>query len=79
MPEHHLPGDLKEKIALFCDIKPHEVIENISTDILYQVPLLLQQQGLDQLVIDKLSLQCSESKMSNWVELVKRSATCSIK
>ncbi|MEW5785610.1 MAG: CTP synthase [Bacillota bacterium] len=71
--EHHLPADLKDKIALFCNIKPHEVVENLSTDILYEVPLLLQEQGMDRMVVDKLGLQCRPAEMSAWREFVHRS------
>ncbi|HOL16943.1 MAG TPA: CTP synthase [Bacillota bacterium] len=71
--EYPLADELKEKIALFCNIKPHEVVENISTDIIYEVPLLLQEQGLDRMVIEKLQLQCGQPDMSSWREFVERS------
>ena len=68
-----MPAELKDKIALFCNIKPHAVVENLSTDILYEVPLLLEKQGMDQMVVDKLGLQCRPTDMSAWHELVERS------
>jgi CTP synthase len=71
--EHRLAEDLKEKIALFCNVKPHEVVENLSTDIIYEVPLLLQEQGLDRMVIEKLKLKCGPADMSSWRHLVTRS------
>ncbi len=71
--ERPLADELKEKIALFCNIKPHEVIENLSTGIIYEVPLLLQEQGLDRMVIEKLLLQCGEPDMSSWRQFVERS------
>ncbi len=71
--EYALAEDLKDKIALFCNIKPHEVVENLSTDIIYEVPLLLQEQGLDRMVIEKLHLTCGSPDMSSWGHFVERS------
>lgn len=71
--EHALTDDLKDKIALFCNIKPHEVVENLSTDIIYEVPLLLQEQGLDRMVIEKLQLTCGPPEMTSWRLFVERS------
>ncbi len=67
-----LSDDIKEKVALFCNIKPHEVIENIDTKIIYEVPLLLQEQNLDQLVLDKLQLKCGPADMSEWKTIVSQ-------
>lgn len=50
--------DMKEKIALFCDINEKAVIEMRDADILYQVPIALQEQQLDQLACDHFGLDC---------------------
>jgi CTP synthase len=73
--EHPLPKELKDKIALFCNIKPHEVVENISTDIIYEVPLLLQKQRLDEMIVEKLGLRCGSPDLSVWCEFVTRART----
>jgi CTP synthase len=70
--EHPLGEDLRKKIALFCNIKPHEVVENLDTEVIYEVPLLLHKQNLDQMVIDKLNLSCSTPDMHNWINLVEQ-------
>ncbi len=70
--EHPLPGYLKDKIALFCDIKPEEVIESLSAESIYEVPLLMQKQGFDDLVVEKLGLNCRRGDMSAWEEAVER-------
>ncbi len=70
--EHALPEDLKKKIALFCNIKPYEVVENLDTRTVYEVPLLLQQQNLDQMVLDKLKLSCRSASMQGWQRLVEK-------
>ncbi|MFC0299571.1 CTP synthase [Virgibacillus soli] len=70
--EHHISKEMKEKIALFCDINENAVIEMRDADVLYQIPLDLQNQHLDQLVCDHLGLVCQEAKMDEWRELVER-------
>lgn len=70
--EKPLSRDLKEKIALFCDLDPSEVIQNIDSDTLYEVPLMLEKEGLPQLVINHLGLKCNELDLTEWTEIVKR-------
>ena len=70
--EHSLNDDVKRKIALFCNIKPHEVVENLDADSIYQVPLQLQNQGLDRMVVEKLQLDCAAAQMGSWKELVRK-------
>jgi len=64
--------DVKEKIALFCDLDPAEVIENIDASTIYEIPLMLEREGLPQLVIDHLNLKCKELDLSEWNEIVER-------
>lgn len=71
--EQHIGDDLKRKIALFCNVRPEEVVENIDTETVYEVPQLLSEQNLDQMVIDKLNLTCSPGDMSVWNKMVERS------
>lgn len=70
--EQPISAELREKIALFCNIRPDEVIENLDTGIIYEVPLLLQHQNLDQMVLEKLDLDLRQSDMQKWHELVDR-------
>ncbi|MCM3741459.1 CTP synthase [Oceanobacillus luteolus] len=62
----------KEKIALFCDIAEEAVIEMPDADTLYQIPISLQEQHLDQLVCDRFGLDCEEADMDEWVQLVEK-------
>ena len=64
--------DMKDKIALFCDIDPKAVIECQDADTLYSVPLSLQEQKLDQIVCDHLKLPCKEAEMTEWKALVDK-------
>ena len=69
--EHPLDSPVKQKIALFCNVKPDEVVENLDTDSIYKVPLSLQKQGLDEMVIRKLQLDCAGAQMGPWNQLVR--------
>ena len=64
--------DMKDKIALFCDIDTNAVIECRDAETLYSIPLALQDQHLDSIVCKHLKLQCNEADMTEWKELVKR-------
>ncbi len=70
--DHSLSDDLRDKIALFCDIKSREVIENISVNNIYQVPLLLMEEGLDNIVLEKLGLGKREADLLDWIEMVDK-------
>jgi len=57
--ERPLSKELKEKIGLFCNIEGDHVVQNLDADTLYEVPLMLEKEGLDDLVCQKLKLECS--------------------
>ncbi|NLJ74735.1 MAG: CTP synthase [Firmicutes bacterium] len=69
--EHEIPDELRAKIALFCDIEERAVIPNTDVDSIYEVPLHFAKSGLDEIVIEKLNLQCNSADMREWKELVK--------
>src|SRR5690625_859571 len=64
--EHAISKDMKEKIALFCDVNEQAVIEMIDADTLYHVPIALQEQKFDQLVCDHLRIETGEADMTEW-------------
>ncbi len=70
--EHPLNEELRRKLALFCDIDPEAVIEARDAETLYEVPLMLQQQGLDEFVVNRLGLPAGEPKMDEWRQMVER-------
>ncbi|SDN41470.1 CTP synthase [Fictibacillus solisalsi] len=70
--EMPVSDDMKEKIALFCDINPKAVIEARDADTLYRVPMDLQEQKMDQIVCDHLKLDCKEADMGEWKALIDR-------
>ncbi|MFZ3589093.1 CTP synthase [Bacillus sp. DJP31] len=70
--EMPISQDMKDKIALFCDIDQKAVIEALDADTLYAVPLSLQKQGLDQITCEHLKLTCQEADMTEWKALVDK-------
>jgi len=55
--EHELTEELREKLALFCNVKREAIIESIDVDTIYDVPLKMLDEGLDKVVLEKLQLQ----------------------
>lgn len=64
--------DVKRKIALFCDAEPEAVIEACDADTLYDVPLAMQEEGLDEYVVRYLGLDCPPADMEDWRGMVAR-------
>ncbi|HEY2326763.1 MAG TPA: CTP synthase [Gaiellaceae bacterium] len=67
-----LQRDIREKIALFADVDLDAVITNPDVADVYLVPLALQEQGLDELVCRKLSLDAPPPDLGEWIELTQR-------
>ena len=68
--EKPLDDDIKKKIGLFCNVDANCVIQNLDAENLYEVPLLLHKEGLDDLVCKKLDLQCGEIDNTEWISMV---------
>ena len=65
--EHKLSNAIKNKIALFCNVKNEAVIESIDAETIYDVPILMQKECLDKVVLKKLGLSTlKSSKMDRW-------------
>ncbi len=68
--EVSLSEEVKKKIALFCDTEA--VVEAVDVETLYDLPLMLQQQGLDDFVVRYLGLSCKTADMVQWSAMVNR-------
>ncbi|MFB6166815.1 MAG: CTP synthase [Candidatus Nanohaloarchaea archaeon] len=66
-----LDRETKEKIALFCDVDEEAVISDPDIDNIYRLPLVLEDEGLDRQVVEKLDLQDGEEDMEEWRSLVE--------
>ncbi|MCH1431792.1 MAG: CTP synthase [Flavobacteriaceae bacterium] len=71
--EHELTEDLREKLALFCNVKREAIIQSIDVNTIYDVPLKMLEEGLDRVVLDKLQLQPKQShQLEAWNAFLKR-------
>ncbi|MDD2421649.1 MAG: CTP synthase [Heliobacteriaceae bacterium] len=70
--EKPLTPELAEKLALFCDIEVEAVIQAIDAESIYEVPLLLKKQRLDDILIEKLKLPSGKPDLADWESLVHK-------
>lgn len=67
-----IPNELREKIALFCNIEERAVVALPTADTIYEVPLILEEAGLGKFLVDELGLPDREPKMQEWRALVEK-------
>lgn len=65
-----IPENMKEKMALFCNVKRNHIIENKTVEVLYEVPLMLEREGLAEIVCDKLRLEKKKEQNAKWEEMI---------
>jgi len=71
--EHELSDDLRNKLALFCNVKREAVIQSIDVETIYDVPLKMQEEGLDKVVINKLKLNPKIAPdLTQWKSFLKK-------
>ncbi len=70
--EEKMTDAMKEKIALFCNINKEYIIENIDARSLYEIPLLLEKEGIADKVCKTLGLENKEANLEEWIDLVKK-------
>lgn len=68
--EHALDQYLKDKIALFCNVPSHHVMQNLDVDILYEAPLAMEQEHLAQVACECLHLDCPEPDLRDWEDMI---------
>lgn len=70
--EKPLSRDIKDKLALFCDIDRDAVIQALDVDSIYEAPLKMEEEGLAGFTVNHLKLQCGPPDMSEWKAMVER-------
>ncbi len=70
--EEKIDEDVKEKVSLFCNVKPECVIENNTLSELYEAPLMLKRNGLDEIVCRELGLKTKKNDMRDWEAMLER-------
>ncbi len=71
--------DIKDKVALFCDVEPRGVVPLLTVESIYEVPLMLEDSALGDLIVERLNLQAGPPQLDRWRQMVaklKGDATC---
>jgi len=70
--DRRLTKEVREKVALFCNVEPRAVIEGRDVDSIYEVPLIFEKEQLAELVIEKLGLKCGNPDLRAWKRFVEK-------
>jgi CTP synthase len=70
--DHALPQDMKEKIALFCDVDVNAVVTARDVDSVYECPLVFAEQAVDEIALELLSIDAAPRQLDRWSEMVRR-------
>jgi CTP synthase len=70
--ERPIPTDMKKKIALFCNVEENTVITAQDVDTIYEVPLKLHEEGLDDRILEALEIQAPNNNLKTWEEMVRK-------
>lgn len=72
-----LEEGIKSKLALFCNLAPDAIIQNLDVDVLYEAPLMLESEGLAHVVLDRLHIKAKAPDLAEWKAMVDRSKNLS--
>jgi len=75
--DYPVPPDIIQKISLFCNIPPRNVIPNLTSPILYEVPLMLEKEGLADVVVERLGFSSAPADLTEWRAMVERTKRAS--
>ena len=71
--EHHITAEIRRKIALFCNVKANAVIESIDAKSIYLVPIMMMEEKLDEIIIDKLQLKAAKNpELTEWKKFLDK-------
>jgi len=71
--EYPIPDDMRKKLALFCNVREEDIVQNLTLDSLYEAPLMLEREGLARAVCHHLGLEHAETPdLSEWEAMVNR-------
>ncbi|NLC67718.1 MAG: CTP synthase [Clostridiaceae bacterium] len=70
--KNKLTKELKEKIALFCNLPANCVVQNTDVEVLYEVPLMLEEEGLGDIICKRLNIKCGKPDLTEWQQMVSR-------
>ncbi len=71
--EEPMDDDMRQKLSMFCNVEQRAVIEERDVEhSIYELPLMLDKEGMGELIVQKLHLDCAQSDMSGWEKIVRR-------
>ena len=70
--EQYIDTSARRKISLFTNVEERAVISLEDADSIYKIPEMLNEQGLDQIIVDRFNLNCKEADLSEWADVVDR-------
>jgi CTP synthase len=70
--DREIPEDVRKKIALFCDVEPEAVVAATDVESVYEVPLVLADQGVDDFVLRTLKIEAPEPQLDRWKAMLER-------
>jgi len=70
--EKEISYDMREKLALFCNVEINCVVQNVDLDSVYELPLYLEKENLAKIILKKLELNCPSPDLSEWQALVEK-------
>ncbi len=70
--DKEIPEGIKDKISLFCDVDKKAVIPLVTSETIYEVPLLLEDAGLGEFIVNRLGLRAGRSNLDDWRDMVAR-------
>ncbi len=73
--DYEIPESLKDKISLFCDVDKAAVIPLVTAETIYEVPLMLEETGLSDLIVSRLGLKAKDVDLIQWREMVAKLKT----
>jgi len=68
--DREIPNDERRKIALFTNVEAGAVIAALDVDSIYRIPKLLNEQGMDDIILDKLRLEAPKADLSDWIKVI---------
>jgi len=73
--DYEIPRSVKDKISLFCDVDEHAVIPLVTAETIYEVPLMLEEAGLSDSIVDRLGLEADDADLGEWRQMVDKLKT----
>ncbi|MDD5339047.1 MAG: CTP synthase, partial [Dehalococcoidales bacterium] len=73
--DYPIPENLRDKISLFCDVSKEAVIPMPTVSTIYEIPLMLEEYGVGQLIMDKLCMNAKPADLTQWAKMVERMKT----